>query len=138
MTTMAQAESSASLLRITVILATLVVLLISLIAYLFSEPLVRIFTSKVFAAHHSILWVSVLGLSLFNIGQLLSIKGLYFNQPNIYLWPKGLQAGSFLLLAYFLARHLGIIGVALSLFASAIIYLVSVVIANNRIDIGIK
>ena len=138
MTTMAQAESSASLLRITVILATLVVLLISLIAYLFSEPLVRIFTSKVFAAHHSILWVSVLGLSLFNIGQLLSIKGLYFNQPNIYLWPKGLQAGSFLLLAYFLARQFGIIGVALSLFTSAIIYLISVVIVNNRIDIGIK
>lgn len=135
MTTVEQAESTASLLRITVILATLAVLFISFVTYLFSEPIVRIFTSRAFASQHAILWVFVLGLSIFNIGQLLSIKGLYFNRPKIYLWPKGLQAGSFLLSAYFFAKQLGIMGVALALCVSSMIFLVTVLLANNRIKL---
>lgn len=134
LTTIEQAESSASLLRITVMLATLVVLFIIFVAYFFSEPLVRIITNRAFSSHHSILWIFVLGLSIFNIGQLLSIKGLYYNKPKIYLWPKGLQAGSFVLLAYFLAKHIGIIGIAFGLFFSSSIFLISIVIVNSRLN----
>lgn len=135
MTTIEQAKSSASLLRITIILTTMAVTFISLVAYLFSEPLVRIITNRAFSSHHEILWVFVLGLSIFNIGQLLTIKGLYYNRPKIYLWPKGLQACSFLLFAYFLASNFGIIGVALALCISSVIFLCTIIIVNNRIKL---
>ncbi len=134
MTTMSQAESSAGLLRLTVAVSTAIVLAATAVAYLLSEPLVRIFTNATFAVHHSVLWVSVLGISLFHIGQLLSLKGLYFNLPKIYLWPKGLQAGSFLILAYLLGKGFGIMGVASAVCVSSILYLGMVLFVNGRIS----
>lgn len=135
MTSFAQAENSAKLVRLTFFLSSLVVVLVTLVSYLVSEPLVKILTNSTFAEYHNMLWISVLGLSLFNMGQLLAIKGLYCNQPKIYFWPKAVQALSFIILAYSMAKLLGITGVAVALCVSSVIYLLAVIYVNDRIKL---
>lgn len=133
MTKLSQAENSASLVRLTVLLSTLAGVFITAVACVFSEPLVRILTNSTFAAYHNTLWIIVLGLILFNIAQLFTIKGLYCNQPRIYFWPKVGQSGSFLLLAYLLAKNYGVTGVAVAICGSSLLYLGAVVIVNGKI-----
>ena len=133
MTTSAQADSSAALVRQTIAFSCVVMAAVTLFAYFFGEPLILLLTTKAFATQSSVLWLTVVGLAIYNIGQLYSLKGLYCNQPKIYFWPKGLQAVSFLLIAFGLVKFIGIPGVALALFASSILYLISVLIVNNRI-----
>jgi O-antigen/teichoic acid export membrane protein len=133
MTKESQAESSANLVRHTVLFSTLAAVLITAVAFVCSEPLVRILTNVSFAAYHNVLWIIVLGLSLFNIAQLFTIKGNYCNQPRIYFWPKVWQAGSFLLMAYLLARSYGITGVAAAICGSSLLYLGAVVLVNRKI-----
>jgi O-antigen/teichoic acid export membrane protein len=133
MTKASQAESSAFLVRRTVLFYSLASIFITAVACIISEPLVRILTNSTFAAHHNMLWIIVLGLSLFNIAQLLTLKGLYCNQPRIYFWPKAWQAGSFLLMAYLLAKSYGIIGVAAAICGSSLLYLGAVVVVNRKI-----
>jgi O-antigen/teichoic acid export membrane protein len=134
MTTMSQAESSSNLLRVTVMLSCAIVFPITCVAYFFGEPLVRITTNETFATYHQVLWISIMGLSIYNVGQLIGLKGLFFNRPNIYLWPKVLHASSFLLSAYLLGKHFSIMGVALALCFSALIHLFSVIYVNNRMN----
>ncbi len=133
MTQQSQAASSASLVRFTVLFSTLAAALITAVACALSEPLVRLLTNRTFAVYHNMLWITVLGLSLFNIAQLFTIKGLYCNRPRIYFWPKAWQAGSFLLLAYLLAKHFGITGVAAAICGSSFLYLGAVVFVNRKI-----
>ena len=112
--------------------------MITVVAYLFSEPLVRILTNATFAEYHNLLWIIALGLCLFNLGQQLTIKGLSFNQPRIYLWPKILQAVSLFILAYVLAHYFEISGVAWAVCLSSIVYLVAVLAVNRRLRLKIS
>ncbi|MRR53722.1 MAG: hypothetical protein EG822_04305 [Deltaproteobacteria bacterium] len=138
MTSMAQMENSGRLLLQTLLVSSLVAILITVVAYLFSEPLIRVLTNTTFAKHHSMLWIIVLGLCLFNLGQQLTIKGLSFNQPRIYLWPKILQAASLFILGFFLAHYFEISGVAWAVCLSSIVYLVAVFAVNKRLRLIIS
>lgn len=133
MTSASQAESSAGLVRVTVLVSTLVCAVITAISCIFSELLVRILTNAAFAAYHHTLWIVVLGLSLFNLAQLFTIKGLYCNRPRIYFWPKAWQAGSFLPAAYLMGSGFGITGVAAAICVSSVLYLGGVLVVNSRI-----
>ena len=133
MTEISQVESSSKLLRQTILASSIVAAVITVVAFLFSEPLVRILTNGIFAEHHAMLSVIVMGLCLFNLGQQLTIKGLSFNQPRIYLWPKILQAFSLLILGYLLAHYFAITGVAWATCLSSLVYLVAVVTVNRRL-----
>lgn len=133
MTSASQSASSAKLVRLTVILSSLAMALVTLALYFASEPLVKLLTSSTFAQNHNILWIIVLGLSLFNIGQLLALKGIYSNQPNIYFWPKGIQAVSLLGAGYLLTRQYGLVGMAWALCASSVIYVGAVMFVNRGI-----
>ncbi len=133
MSTSTQAESSQQLVNQTVIISSIVIAGITLGAYFFGEPVARLLTNKVFAEQSSVLWLTVLGISIYNIGQLYTLKGQFHNQPGIYFWPKGVQAFSFLTSAYLLAQQTGIQGIALALCASSIIYLVAVLYVNTRL-----
>ena len=124
---------SAALLRVTVIFSSVSALLIVLIAACFSEPLVRLITNAEFARYHQLLWVSVMGLSLFHIAQISTMKGLNYNQPRIYFWPKVAQAASFLVFGYLLAKPFPLVGVAYSVCFSSAIYLIAVLIVNRRL-----
>ena len=133
MTTAAHAEGSSRLLRTTILLSCLASLFITIVACCFSEQLVRLFTNEEFARYHQILWLSVLGLSLFNIGQLFTIKGLNYGRPRIYLWPKVWQAVSFVLFCLMLAGKYPLLGVAYGVCLSSLVYLVAVVLVNRRL-----
>ncbi|MHC1697479.1 MAG: lipopolysaccharide biosynthesis protein [Geobacteraceae bacterium] len=133
MTELSQVESSSKLLRQTILASSIAAAVITSVAFLLSEPLVRILTNGTFAEHHAMLSVIVMGLCLFNLGQQLTIKGLSFNQPRIYLWPKILQASSLLVLGYLLARYFAITGVAWAVCLSSLVYLVAVVTVNKRL-----
>jgi O-antigen/teichoic acid export membrane protein len=133
-----QSESSTRLLYQTLMVSSLCMLAMIVGAYFLSEPLVRLVTSEAFVNQHSVLWVMVLGLSLFNIGQMLSTKGLCFNQPGVYVFPKFLQGGAFLALAYPLARAYGIPGVAWALCGSSSLYLAAILIVNRRFAVSFR
>lgn len=134
LTSVAQAESSARLLYQAAIVSAVVMLPVIAVSFFFSKQLVGLLTSSIFTEHHHALWVITLGLVLFNVGQLLVSKGLYCNQPRIYLWPKAMQGGTFLILAYFLARHLGILGVAAALCGSSLLYVTGILFVNRQLS----
>lgn len=133
MTKIAQSEGSSKLLYQVVIVSAILLVPIVAAAYFFGEPLVRILTSAAFSKSSEALWVIVCGIALFNIGQLLVIRGLNHSRPEIYLSAKILQASSFVLLAYLLAKEFRLMGVAIALCVSSFLYLSSVVIANRRL-----
>lgn len=135
MTSASQAENSAKLVRLTVFLSTLVMALTTLILYFAGEALVKIITNAVFSKYHNLLWILVLGLSLFNIGQLLALKGLYCNSPKIYFWPKGIQALSLLAAGYVLTSCYGLPGMAWALCFSSAIYVGAVIVVNSRLKV---
>jgi len=136
MTTTAQAVDSAVMVRATIIVSGVLAVFLVLAAYLLGEPLVRLLTSAAFAGYHAILWLTVLGLSLFNIGQLFCLKGLYCNQPRIYIWPKGVQAASLLAFGFPLVRNWGLLGMSTALCASSLLYIIIVLVVNRRIKTG--
>ena len=133
LTSVVQAESSAWLLYQTVMVSVFIMLPVIVVAFFFSESLVGLLTSAVFTEHHRVLWVITLGLVLFNVGQLLVSK-TYCNRPRIYIWPKAIQGGSFLILAYFLAKHLGIPGLAAALCGSSLLYVTGILLVNRRLS----
>lgn len=137
MTNMSQVESSGRLQRQTVLVSTAVSSVITITAYFFSEPIVRLLTTATFAANHHLLWIIALGLCLFNIGQQLTLKGLAFNRPRIYLWPKILQALSLFVLGIVLARHYTITGVAWAVCLSSLLYLGAVALVNRKLCVRI-
>lgn len=135
MTTSAQAERSRRGVYETVGVTSILMLGLSVVAYCFGRPLIAFFTTSEFARHHAALWVLVAGLSLFNLAQLLSLKGFSSRQTQLYVWPKGVQAASFLAFAYPLAKERGVVGVAMALVISSIVYLLLVIRANKYVRI---
>ena len=133
MTKTLQAVSSSRLLNQVVIVCVILLAPIVVTTYFFSEPVVRILTNAEFSKHSEVLWVIVTGVALFNIGQLLSIKGLNFGRPDIYFFPKAVQAFMFLMLMYLLVNRYGLVGVAMALSGSSFLYLLMVIRANRRL-----
>lgn len=137
MTSIEQSDNSGQLVRATVIVSSSIVLILTVLTYSFGAPLIRLLTNATFVAHHSMLWVTVLGLSLFNIGQLFALRGISYNRPNVYILPKGVQAISFLLMAYFGGRLYGLMGVAGALCGSSLLYVIAVLAVNSRLRVEI-
>lgn len=135
MTSVAQAENSSKLLNQVVVVSAILLIPIIAASYFFSEPVVRILTNAQFSEHSEVLWLIVSGIALFNIGQLLAIKGLNFGRPAVYLFPKAAQAVSFVSLMYPLATRYGLVGAASALSGSSLLYLLMVVFVNKRLTI---
>lgn len=135
MTSAAQVAESEGLIRQTILVSTLLSLFVIGVSLLLGEPIVSLMTSAHYSEHHGLLWLIVTGIAIFNIGQLFALRGISRNQPKIYLWPKGAQAASFLVLAYLLAKLQGLPGVAMALCLSSVVYLVTVVVANRRLPL---
>lgn len=138
LTTVEQAKSSSALIHQCVILSGCAMLAVTGVAFLFDYQLVRLLTNASFASQSSILWLSIIGLALFNVGQLYTLKGSYCNCPHRYFIPKLLQAVSFLVSGYLAAIKIGIPGVAVGLCISSFVYLVAVLFVNSRINAVIR
>jgi len=107
---------------------------VTLVAYVFSEFIVRMFTNISLLEYHNMLWIITLGASLFQLGQILTVKGFYHNQPQVYLWPKIIQAVTFVVIALLLGGSLGVIGIPISFCISAALYLLAVIYVNNSLE----
>ncbi len=134
LTSLEQFQRSSYLLRQTVLIMTMIYAVLIVLTYLFSNVLVTLLTSRDFVAYHNILWIIALSLSIFNLGQLLTTKGLYCNKPRIYLLPKMIQTLSFVLCAFLLGNRYGIPGVAGGLCISSLVHLFLVILANSRLN----
>ena len=134
MTSPAQAKAASRLFRWSVLLMGLAMVLLTLTMGLFSRFLVRAATTEEFVHHHAVLGVIALGLSIFQMGQMLSMKGLYHNRPSIYILPKLLHGVLSAVLGFVLAKYFGIPGVAWALCLAAVIYLLAVLVVNRKLD----
>jgi O-antigen/teichoic acid export membrane protein len=132
MTRASQAVGAFNAVRIMLVASGTAALAMVTVANLCGEQLIRLLTSKDFAGQHNLLWITLLGLSIFNVAQVFSLKGFYYNRPKAYFVPKGLYAVAYLVLAVVFARQYGIIGIPVALCTSAVVYVVAVMYANSR------
>ena len=126
-------ERSQKTVRLTVLIFSVCMMLLVLITYLFSEPIVILLSNDEFGRFASSLWVILAGICLFQLGQLLVMQGLAQARPNIYIIPKLIHAFIFLILTFWLARQYGIQGVGMSLCISSFVYLLLILFANFRL-----
>lgn len=128
-----QIRSSASLLRLTVLIHLVILIGIIAVTAVFGEWIVRLLTSETFSQYASHLWLICLGISLSSIGQLLIVKGLAHGQTQQYILPKFVQIVLLLVSMFILIRPLALTGVALSLCISGAGYLAAVIAVNRRL-----
>lgn len=102
-------------------------------AYLFSELLVGLVTAPEFVAYHHLLWIVVLGVGIFQLAQLLVVKGLSHNATGGYVAPKLFQAITLLGLLWMLTNRMGILGVPWAIVVSSTFYLCAVLWVNRGI-----
>lgn len=131
-----QSKDSRKSLNQVVIVSSIIMFVITLVVWVFSEFLVRVFTNISLLEYHNMLWIITLGASIFQLGQILTTKGLYHNQPQVYLWPKIIQAVTFVVIAFLLGESFGVIGIPISTCISAIIYLFAVIYVNKSLEMS--
>jgi len=68
---------------------------------------------------------------LFNLGQLLTARGMFQNRPGVYIAPKGIQALSIIVFGCILVKGYGILGMGFSLALSSFFYLAAVAMINR-------
>lgn len=133
MSTVKQRQESNYLVRQTIMFSASVSLILFVLIFSYNSEVVGIVTSPAFTQYSSILWIVFASSSFFNIGQALSLKGLYYNKPNIYFVPKLMQAITFLVFAYLFGMKFGFVGIAWGGCTSSIIYLLFVAIWNRQL-----
>ncbi len=101
---------------------------------LLARPVALLLTTDEFARHSGLLWMLVLGLSLWQIGQLMTLKGMCANRPGIYLLPKGVHSLVLLGAGIYLVIHHGVVGMAAAFVVASAVYLFSVVMVNMRLE----
>ncbi len=126
-------DSGQALLKLTVIAVALVSVALTWLAYVWAPEIVNLLTNKEYTKHSDILWILVLAVALFNIGQILVATGLSINRSNAYLFPKFAQALAVLILGLVWVQSAGISGMAYALLTSSAIYLCLVVVVNRRL-----
>lgn len=136
MTTLQQERKSRQLVLYTcMILGSLSLVMVG-VAIVFHKLIVSLLTASTFSQHSHILWIILASNSLLNIGQILSMKGLYFNRPNIYLVPKILQSVACVLFACVLGKQFGLAGVAWGGGIASMFYLLLVIYYNSKLFVG--
>lgn len=137
MTSAGQAENAARVLRKTILISSILMLIVVAVFFVWGELLMRILTSTLFAEYHNLLWIVMLGLFLFNIAQQYCMKGLFFNQPEIYFWPKAIHACSFIIFMPLLTKSYGLFGMSISICISSLIYIFTIFVVNRTLKIYI-
>ena len=137
-TTAAQMRASTRLLYHALVPYIGAVLIFVAAAFYFAEPLIVALTSAEFAPAAHLLWLICAGVGLASIGQLLVIKGLCYNRPQDYFWPKMLQTISLLAAALALVVPLGLTGIALALCVSGAVYIAATTAVNRRLSLSIS
>jgi O-antigen/teichoic acid export membrane protein len=119
--------------RLVLSASALVIGLLCAGAYLLGESVLLLFTARSYAQHHQLLWILVVGVSVFHFAQQMTLLGFSARRPSVYLWPKLAHSLSVLGLAVVLGTKLGIEGVAYAFLGASIVYLALVVQVNRRL-----
>ncbi len=134
MTTMTQRLEARRLIARTMLVAAICSIVGVILTVLLAHPVALLLTTAEFAQHSGLLWILVLGLSLWQVGQLMALKGICANRPGLYLWPKGLHALVLLGAAIYLVRGYGLTGMAAALVIASVVYLIAVGTVNFRLE----
>jgi O-antigen/teichoic acid export membrane protein len=102
-------------------------------AYVFGEAVLLLLAARSFAHQHQILWILVVGVSVFHFAQQMTLLGFSARRPSVYIWPKLVHSLLLLALAFLLGGPLGMQGVALAFVVASIIYLGLVAYVNRRL-----
>jgi O-antigen/teichoic acid export membrane protein len=68
---------------------------------------------------------------LFNLGQILTTRGMFQNRPDIYIVPKGIQALGIIAFGFVLVKSHGTLGMGIALALSSLLYLLAVTVINR-------
>jgi O-antigen/teichoic acid export membrane protein len=134
MTSQDQQVAARRLISRTVLIAVACSTAGTLLTALLARPVALLLTTSEFAQHSEVLWLLVLGLSLWQVGQVMALKGICANRPGVYLWPKGLHAVVLLVAGFYLVVNYGISGMAMALVVASLVYLVAVGMVNFRLE----
>lgn len=118
----------------TVLIALLCSTAGTLLTAMLAHPVAALLTTSEFAKMSDILWKLVLGLSLWQVGQLMALEGICANQPGVYLLPKGLHALVLVVCGYYLVDEIGVSGMAFAIIIAAVFYIFSVFLVNIRLQ----
>lgn len=123
-------NSGIRLLELSRYFLTLLYGVVVIIAYFYSEFIINLLTNENYAEHSQSLWVVVMGSSIFQLAQLMTVNGLSQKSSSRYLWPKILQAISLLFFGFFLVSKFGLTGMPWAIVISSLIYYFSVIRVN--------
>lgn len=118
----------------TLFIAVLLMVILLIMLFFCGDKLLMILTNRDFAKHPYLLWLITLGISLFNIGQLISVKGFYLNRTGVYLNSKVLHSVSFIILVFLFGRRYGVYGIVVSSCISSLFYLGGILFVNRRLN----
>lgn len=104
--------------------------------YMYGQPILEMLTSTKFSEAHDALWPIALGIAIFNVAQLLVVRGLHLRKPNVYIVPKFIQALALIGGSYVFIGQWGIMGMAAALVGSSVLYLLFVLKANLALEAG--
>jgi O-antigen/teichoic acid export membrane protein len=119
------------LLRLIILFSTVLMTGVFLVSWGFGERIMALLTSRDYSGSGTLLWALILAQSFGQIANLLTFKGLYFNQAGGYILPRLVQAMVFILLTIPLLPRMGIYGIVTSLNISSVI-LVILIWRKNR------
>jgi O-antigen/teichoic acid export membrane protein len=126
-----QAAASARILGFTILSFLVLMLPFIGIAFLFSEPIVRIVTGEAYMAYHPLLWIMVSALGLNQLGLILTYKGAYQNRLGLYVAPRLGQAVLLIALMMLMVPAQGVAGAVHATFAAALAYVACLIVINR-------
>jgi O-antigen/teichoic acid export membrane protein len=105
----------------------------SILGYFFQQDILNIVASNKYVIDTPLLSIICLGLGFFNIGQVAANVGLILKKPRIYIFPKIFAGIVSLLLNILLLNYLGLLGIALSILISSLVYMLHVILVNKKV-----
>jgi O-antigen/teichoic acid export membrane protein len=129
----ARKREGAIYLRYLVLSSALLVAVVSLAALVVGKSAIVLLSSEKYASYWYLLPLLCLGTGFFQVGQALSLVGLALNVPNRYMFPKVASGVFAVLLNLLLLNLFGLLGIALSVCAAGLTYLVLIAAVNMKI-----
>lgn len=123
-----------SLIQYATVFTGVVLLCVVVVVYYFGEWLVITLSSSEIAAHSTTLWILVAGLSVYNMAQMMYLKGFSLGRSKVYRWPPVIYAVVFIISGYFLVNIAGVSGMAAAILLSATIYYFCMLIVNYKLQ----
>jgi O-antigen/teichoic acid export membrane protein len=96
-------------------------------------PLLSLLGNDTYTGYAGLLPFLAIGSGLFYAGQALCSRGLAFDRPHLYLFPKVLSGVLSILLYFVLIRMYGMSGVAAAVVLAGAAYLALVMFANRKL-----